>query len=358
MCGMMRFARFLIAGFLMIALSGFVPAAWAQEAPPQRRLSSAIIERLEQNPHLDGRYAYSAPRGGFIGDIAYMDLELNEVGDLPPLIVMVGGSEGGWSGRGTGLVPPGALGGLLADMGYSIRNLNHFGLERLGESWGEDLRPPRLFDRDLEPFAEVLNDARQTRGAVNRCVGFVGVSRGGELTLLLAAYESDLNTSETRLFDAAVAAVPSHVVWQGPHRTLRIRSSWALAGEPLDFVPFPWLSIHTPRVLLSRSSTTASSEQALRNHAAVQRALIPVERIEAPVLMQGALEDHLWPSAEMADAAFRRAEALNPDHGLVLKQYPVDHYVLSYPDAVADAAIFLDDTLRQTHSEGRCEASF
>ncbi|WP_421859423.1 acyl-CoA thioester hydrolase/BAAT C-terminal domain-containing protein [Oceanicaulis sp.] len=302
--------------------------------------------------------SYEVHKRGFIGDIAVMDLELQEAGSLPPLIIMVGGSEGGWLGRSSGLSPAGYLGQLLADMGYSIRNLNHFGLERLGDSWGEDLRPPRLFDRNLEPFAEVLNDARQTRGATNRCVGFVGVSRGGELTLLLAAYEADLNSSETRLFDAAVAAVPSHVVWQGPHRTLRIRSSWALGGEPLDFVPFPWLSIHTPRVLLRRASSTASSEQALRNDAAVERALIPVERIEAPVLLQGALDDHLWPSAEMADAAFRRAEALNPDHGLVLKQYPVDHYVLSYPDAIADAAIFLDDTLRQAHSEGRCEASY
>ncbi len=324
----------------------------------QAPLSPEIAERLEENAHLDGRMSYEVHKRGFIGDIAVMDLELQEAGSLPPLIIMVGGSEGGWLGRSSGLSPAGYLGQLLADMGYSIRNLNHFGLERLGDSWGEDLRPPRLFDRNLEPFAEVLNDARQTRGATNRCVGFVGVSRGGELTLLLAAYEADLNSSETRLFDAAVAAVPSHVVWQGPHRTLRIRSSWALGGEPLDFVPFPWLSIHTPRVLLRRASSTASSEQALRNDAAVERALIPVERIEAPVLLQGALDDHLWPSAEMADAAFRRAEALNPDHGLVLKQYPVDHYVLSYPDAIADAAIFLDDTLRQAHSEGRCEASY
>ena len=342
----------------MAALTGSVTASLAQEPLPQRRLSPEIIERLEQNPHLDGRYAWSAPRSGFIGDIAYMDLELNEVGDLPPMIVMVGGSEGGWYGSSSGFAPPGALGGLLADMGYSIRNLNYFGTEPLAESWDEDLRPTRLVERDLEPFAQVLADARQTRGAQNRCVGFVGVSKGGELALLLAAYEAELNASEIRMFDAAVAAVPSHVVWQGPHRTLRVRSGWALSGEPLDFVPYPWLSVHTPSVLLRRSSLAAFSEQALQNETAVQSAMIPVERIETPVLLQGALEDHLWPSAEMADAAFRRAEAFNPDHGLVLKQYPVDHFVYLFPDAIADAAIFLDDALRQAHSEGRCEASY
>jgi hypothetical protein len=355
---MMWVRALCFASLLVMGLAGFVSFTRAQEMSAEYRDIDQIADEFARVPHFDGRWSYTANIRGFIDDIAVLDLEVNEVGDLPPLIVMVGGSEGGWWGRSTGFSPSGYLGQVLVDMGYSIRNLNHFGVERLATSWGDDPRPARLVERNLEPFAEVLRDARQTRGGANRCVGFVGVSKGGELTLLLAAYEAELNSSENRLFDAAVAAVPSHVVWQGPHRTLRIRSSWALAGEPLDFVPYPWLSVHTPSVLLRRSSLAAFSEQALQNQRAVESALIPVERIESPVLMQGAQEDHLWPSAAMAEAAFRRAEALNPEHGLALKQYPVDHFVLSYPDAIADAAIFLDDALRQAQSEGRCEASY
>lgn len=346
------------ASLLVMGLAGFVSFTRAQEMSAEYRDIDQITDEFARVPHFDGRWSYTANIRGFIDDIAVLDLEVNEVGDLPPLIVMVGGSEGGWWGRSTGFSPSGYLGQVLVDMGYSIRNLNHFGTDELADYWGEDLRPERLYERDLEPFARVLADARQTRGARNRCVGFIGVSKGGELALLLAAYEAELNSSETALFDVVVASVPSHVVWQSPHRTLRIQSSWALGGEALDFVPYPWLSIHTPSVLLRRSSLAAFSEQALQNDAAVQSALIPVERIKMPTLLQGALEDHLWPSAAMAEAAWSRAEALNPDHAVELRQYPTDHNVYSTPEAIADAALFVDEALRLAYSEGRCEASF
>ncbi|WP_375548790.1 acyl-CoA thioester hydrolase/BAAT C-terminal domain-containing protein [Oceanicaulis alexandrii] len=354
----MRVRALCFASLLMMGLAGLVPPLRAQEMHAEYRDVDQIAEEFARIPHFDGRSSYTVNIRGFIDDIAVMDLEVNEVGDLPPLIVMVGGSEGGWWGRSTGFSPAGYLGQVLVDMGFSIRNLNHFGTDELADSWGEDLRPERLYERDLEPFARVLADARQTLGARNRCVGFIGISKGGELALLLAAYEAELNASETPLFDGVVASVPSHVVWQSPHRTMRVQSSWALGGEALDFVSYPWLSFHTPSVLLRRSSLAAFSEQALQNDAAVQNALIPVERIETPTLLQGALEDHLWPSAAMAEAAWNRAEALNPDHAVELRQYSTGHNVYSTPEAIADAALFMDEALRLAHSEGRCEASF
>jgi len=326
-------------------------------------MDESAIERLAspQSQYLDGHWKYQVHYQGVIGDIAVIDLEMQEVTDLPPMVVMVGGSEGNWFGGSMGVTPSGRLGQLLADMGYSIRNLNHFGQEPLGPgNEDEDTRPPYLYERPLEPFSAVMRHARQTGADNNRCLGFVGVSKGAELVLVLAAHEAELGFSDQAIFDAAVAVVPSHVVWQAPHRTLRIHSSWSLRGEPLPFVRFPWFSIHTPNALLGDKAAggLALQNQALKRQHWVEVATIPVENIDMPVMLQGALSDHIWPSAEMAQAVLDRANLLNPEHAFELRQYEANHFVHESREAVLDAAIFLDAALREANRSGRCEADF
>ncbi|MCH8490528.1 MAG: hypothetical protein LAT81_11450 [Oceanicaulis sp.] len=279
---------------------------------------------------------------------------------LPPMIVAVGGAEGGFWLGGTNRFPTSlTFGHLLMRHGFSIRSISHFGGGPLPDWLGEGEIAPWLFEGRLEAIADVIRDARTTRGAQRRCIGFVGVSTGGELTLLLAGYGDELAGEDGPLMDAAVAAVPSHVVHQSPHRTLRVHSSWSLGGEPLDFVRYPWLSPHIPGVLLrDYDAVLALGRQVLRNETAVARAEIPVERAAMPVLMLGAARDHMWPSADMSRAALARAERLNPDHSLAYIEYDLDHFVLSYPEPIMDAVAFFYETLRQAAAEGRCEADF
>lgn len=337
------------------SISESISAAWEEDA-------EGLWERYQTrlpSPVPDWRFMRQ-PRGVMDG-VAVVDFELQpHEALLPPLIVAVGGTNGGfWLGGPARLPTSSYFGSLLLEYGFSIRSIAHFGAEPLPEGFGEGQVPPYLQEGSLDAIAHVVRDARTTRGAQRRCIGFVGVSKGGELTLLLAAHTDALAGEDGPLMDAAVAAVPSHVVLQSPHRTLRIRSSWSLGGEPLAFLRAPWLSLYIPGALMGdRTAALGLARQMLRNEAAVARAEIPVEQAAMPVLMLGATRDHVWPSAEMSRAALARADRLNPDHALALAEYDLDHFVMSYPEPILDTVAFFYETLRQAAAEGRCEADF
>ncbi|MCC5996162.1 MAG: hypothetical protein JJU18_07320 [Oceanicaulis sp.] len=337
------------------SISDSIAAAWEDDA---ERLWALYQPRLPAPPP---EFRTSHEHRGVMDGVGVIDYELQrDEPFLPPLIVAVGGSEGGfWLGGPARFPTSLSFGHLLMRHGFSIRSISHFGGRPLPDWFGEGEIAPWLFEGRLEAIADVIRDARSTRGAQRRCIGFVGVSKGGELTLLLAGYGDELAGEDGPLMDAAVAAVPSHVVLQSPHRTLRVHSSWSLAGEPLNFVRYPWLSPHIPGALLrDYEAVLALGRQALRNEAAAERAEIPVERAAMPVLMLGAARDHMWPSAEMSRAALARAERLNPDHSLDYIEYDLDHFVLSYPEPILDTVAFFYETLRHAAAEGRCEADF
>jgi dienelactone hydrolase len=46
----------------------------------------------------------------------------------------------------------------------------------------------------------------------------------------------------------------------------------------------------------------------LRNISAVERSMIPVEKTRGPILLVSGTDDHMWPSAALADIAMRRLE--------------------------------------------------
>ena len=112
----------------------------------------------------------------------------------------------------------------------------------------------------------------------------MGVSRGGELALLLGATFPILR--------AVVAYSPSHVVW--PEIAVgfrRRRSAWSHQGGPLPFVDMPLPK--TPAI-------------AARVFDANPEAVIAVERINGAVLAVSGTDDTLWPSSLMADHVMKR----------------------------------------------------
>ena len=62
----------------------------------------------------------------------------------------------------------------------------------------------------------------------------------------------------------------------------------------------------------------------MRDLDAMERAAIPVERINGPVFMVSGRDDQVWPSFELAEIARRRLEEHN-------HPWPFEH--ISYPDA-------------------------
>lgn len=159
-------------------------------------------------------------------------------------LLVLGGSDGG--------LPAGPHTTLLASHGYPVLRLAYFGVGGL---------PPTLERIPLEYFRRALLWLRmQPEVDPSRVVVF-GVSRGGELALLLGS-------TYPELVDAVAAYVPSSVVVSSPLGTGV--AAWTLRGH--DVRPGP----------------------------------IPVERIDGPVFVVGAVEDALWPSSTSVDQIERR----------------------------------------------------
>lgn len=218
-------------------------------------------------------------------------------GDVPrPAVLIVGGSGGGMS-----IAHP----ALLASRGFAVLSLAYFAMPGL---------PRELVEIPLEYFERAIAWLKRHRAVNPGKLAVIGQSRGGELALLLGATFSEIG--------AVVAYVPSGVVWAGL-RTTRgpVTTSWTHHGKPLAFMGAP-VDDHewnrTPVVL------TPSFRRALTDRSAIDRAAIPVERINGPVLMFSGTDDQMWPSLNLADLAVQR---------LIGRNFPHPHEHISYAGA-------------------------
>lgn len=139
--------------------------------------------------------------------------------DVPgphPAVILLGGSDGALM-EGTVAV--------LASQDYAALALAYFG--------GDPL-PPELVEIPLEYFERAIAWLKVQPAIDPERVALVGVSKGGELALLLGAtYTGDVG--------AVVGYAPSGVVWRGVSNSPRSffgrpESSWTLGGEPVPFV--------------------------------------------------------------------------------------------------------------------------
>lgn len=198
-----------------------------------------------------------------------------------PLIVGVGGSEGGnaWASDAWK-----AQRERFLAQGYAVLALGYFGMAGTPEHL-DRISIDAIHD-------EILRAARQP-GVDGRCIAMIGGSRGGELSLLLASRYADI--------DAVVALVPGNAVF--PSLTDAMTTpGFSHGGRSLPFVPVPWRAM--PSLIAGESRRVY--ETMLEDTDAVRDAAIPVERITGPILFVSATEDELWPSREMSDAMMRR----------------------------------------------------
>jgi dienelactone hydrolase len=195
------------------------------------------------------------------------------------------------------LVLQGSRGGIpaqyapvLASHGYAVLALAYFRVEGL---------PKDLVEIPLEYFLKAIDWMKAQPSVDGKRIGVLGLSKGGELSLLLAA-----NYPER--FRAVVALSPSSVVWEGavrdPEKTgvaaLKPgRSSWTIEGKPLPYMP----KTITPeiRARLDRHEPFNAIEMMLpgpTDASAMKQARIPVEKIRAPILLISSQADRNWPS--------------------------------------------------------------
>jgi dienelactone hydrolase len=233
--------------------------------------------------------------GGIIGVI----FEPEEGSD--DFAVVLSGSTGGI---------PEHLARRLAQNGVSAFALGYHGAPGLPPALVEI--PIESLQRGIELFCE--------RFAKRESVGVIGMSKGAELALVLAAQLGGT-------IDRVVAVAPSHVVWFGlkapGHEDRRsTQSSWTRHGVPLPFLPCP--PDIRPAFNARGLRTDVFFDMSRHEPLEVDAARIPVERSAGPILLLSGDDDHQWPAAPMAEEIVRRMV----DHG---RGHDVTNVV--YPDA-------------------------
>ncbi|MDB5896713.1 MAG: hypothetical protein JWP41_315 [Ramlibacter sp.] len=213
-------------------------------------------------------------------------------GGRRPAVVVVGGSGGGlqWSAE---------MAGLLASHGFVAFAVAYFGLEAL----------PSTLDRiPLEYFGRAIDWLVQQPSVHAGRVSVCGVSRGGELALLLGA--------SFPLLKAVVAYVPSGLVWGAyPENG---HSAWTRRGEEVPY---------------ARGATV---EEAARQVAAS----IAVENIQGPVLMISGRADGLWPATEMSELAVRRLREKGFRHRVEHLAYADAGHAIGWPNVATTLTRF------------------
>ena len=217
----------------------------------------------------------------------------------------------GTEGQGVLVVP--ASTGMRAMEPMAALLASHGYVTLVAAYMGEPGLPPALKEIPIEVVGEALSKLEAMAGPS----AVIAASVGTQGALAALAHGA---AAPTR----AVAIAPSSVVWQAlpdngrPPRT----AAWSHGGEPL-----PWLAMHGERILpemiehslldrLSRHPRPHALHMlpayapSLRNDDDVERAAIPVERIECPLLLLSGADDDMWPAAQMAEMiAERRSSA-------------------------------------------------
>lgn len=204
-------------------------------------------------------------------------------GEKQPLVVGLGGSEGGNAWATDRWKPTRDK---FVNAGYAFLALGYFG----------STETPEQLDRiSLEAIHDAILQAANNPKIDRTRIAVVGCSKGAELALLLSSYFKDIN--------CVVAMVPGKCAF--PALTMGAStSSWTYQGKEVPFVPAPWAAV--PAMI--KNDLREAFEIMLEDEEAVQNALIKVEDINGPIFFVSAKADEWWPSTEMSNDMMKRLQ--------------------------------------------------
>ena len=217
-------------------------------------------------------------------------------------VIVLGGSEGG-SSTARHSAPE------LASQGFAVLGLPYYspgGYSATGPTPAELPSLPASFaDIELSQLEKARDWlAAQPEVDASR-IAVYGISKGAEFALAAA--------SRMPWIKSVVAIVPSDVIWEGwgPDAPKPdTRSSFAWKGQPLAYVPYQDFDAEFAGmargldVLIRRPMDKGRTAHPER----VDAARIEVEKIKAPVLLVGGLDDQVWDSGGMARAIEARRQ--------------------------------------------------
>ena len=215
--------------------------------------------------------------------------------DKQPLIVGLGGSEGGNAWASTYWQKTREE--FLAK-GYAFLAIGYFGCKGT----------PQILDKiAIDEVYQAIAQAK-TKSKINAAkIAVLGGSRGADLALLLGSYYKDIS--------AVVGMSSSHAVFPG-HTQEFSTSCWTFNGKELPFVPVNEAAVP----FLMKRDLRGAFEAMLKDTAAEQKALIKVENINGPILLLSATKDEIIPAVAMGHKMIERLKKNQFN-------YPYDHVI-------------------------------
>ncbi|WP_428664345.1 acyl-CoA thioester hydrolase/BAAT C-terminal domain-containing protein [Runella sp.] len=202
-------------------------------------------------------------------------------GENQPLIVGLGGSEGGnaWASphwKNTRDQFP--------EKGYAFLAIGYFGVKGA----------PKVLDKiAIEAIHDAIIEATKHPRINKMKIAIVGGSRGADLALLIGSYYQDIK--------CVVGLMPSHAVFPG-HTEHLSSSCWTFQNKELAFVPVNEEAVP----FLMKRDLRGAFETMLKDTLAEHKALIKVENINGPILLLSATDDEICPSAPMSEKIIAR----------------------------------------------------
>ena len=132
-------------------------------------------------------------------------------------------------------------------------------------------------------------------------IGVDGMSKGSEIALVAASMLPELS--------CVIARVPSHFVSEGLSGSGRNKgpsgtACWSYRGKELPYAPYRSRSFDLMRVLLKEKELHIIAFN--RDKDVTPETVIPVEKINAPILLLSSKHDEVWPSFESATLMEKR----------------------------------------------------
>lgn len=236
-----------------------------------------------------------------------------------PVIITVSGSNGGLSEDRAKL---------LASNGFAVFALGYFRVEGL---------PSNLQEIPLEYFESAFAWLKKQRNIDSSRVGLYGVSRGGELALILGSVFPDS-------VQAITAVVPSSVVYGGFSPTPT--NAWIYNKKPVyPFAPAPQNDFERGKGRDSEHPATMRQTflEGMNQKELYETAAIPVEKIRCPILIISGGDDQLWPSDIFATQILDRLKKNNSSivchhlhypsagHGITVPNLPISGPTYFHP---------------------------
>lgn len=207
-------------------------------------------------------------------------------GEKQPLIVGIGGSEGGnawtkdyWKKTRNQFI----------EKGYAFLAIGYFGCKNT----------PEILDKiAIDDIHNAIIEAAKNKKINKKKIAVMGGSRGADLALLLGSYYKDVT--------CVVGMSSSHAVFPGHTQELN-SSCWTFEGKELPFIPVNEEAVP----FLMNKDLKGTFEAMLKDTVAEQKAVIKVENINGPILLLSGTKDEIIPAVEMGNKMEERLKKNN-----------------------------------------------